>query len=100
MLPYGAKGDETPLFDGQQGSTIAQIQGRPRRPETAQPPNGLLAFFSRFAARFSIKLLAGFFLLSFLVSLLLLIADRSGFRLRTTILKLLQASHKTGRRER
>ena len=47
-----------------------------------------MAFFSLFAARFSIKFLAGFFLLSFLVSLLLLMLGSSShlfWRYRTGI---------------
>ena len=40
----------------------------------AQARNALPAFFSLFAARFSIRLLVAFFLTSFLVSLALLIS--------------------------
>jgi len=44
-----------------------------RRGREVQPRADFSAFFSLFAARFSIRLLAGFFLTSFLVSLALLI---------------------------
>jgi hypothetical protein len=42
-----------------------------------QPGNARFAFFSLFAARFSIRLFAGFFLPSFLVSFALLMAASS-----------------------
>ncbi|MDA8348357.1 MAG: hypothetical protein M0038_06085, partial [Pseudomonadota bacterium] len=44
--------------------------------------NGLLALFSRFAARFSINVLAGFFLLSFFLSIPLLMCHSSILRKR------------------
>jgi len=48
---------------------------QPQRLVQPQPRNDLLAFFSFFAARFSSRLLAGFFLRSFLVSFALLMSN-------------------------
>jgi len=50
----------------------------------AQPLNVRPAFFSFFAARFSMRLLAGFFLTSFLVSLALLMSDSRDQAVRRT----------------
>lgn len=60
-------------------SGAAQHQTRGR---SVQPRTALLAFFSRFAARFSIRLLAGFLFTSFLVSfaLLMVALPRSAVR--------------------
>jgi hypothetical protein len=53
--------------------------------EVSQPRKSLLAFFSFFAARFSIRFLAGFFLRSFLVSFALLMADSRAQAVRRTV---------------
>src|SRR5438105_1024691 len=77
---------------GVPGSLPAQGRGEPTPRSRALPcdqgwryvpvytRNPLFAFFSFFAARFSIRLLAGFFFASFFVSIALLITGSSDWR--------------------
>src|SRR5437667_10386272 len=72
-LPAQARSEPTP-----HSRALPCDQGWPYVPLYTRTP--LFAFFSFFAARFSIRLLAGFFFASFLVSIALLITGSSDWR--------------------
>src|SRR5947208_3904649 len=72
-LPAQARSEPTP-----HSRALPCDQGWPYVPVYTRNP--LFAFFSFFAARFSIRLLAGFFFASFFVSIALLITGSSDWR--------------------